>query len=187
MIYIIIPTTKDRRPRTKELVKSIEETSDGIEYAIVIFENELGGWVPAIYKAIEGIDGLVWLLGSDCIVKDGALKTLYETYMNNFPNNDGVCEPYNELHGDKLCQHPFAHSKTIKKYLDKRFTHWYSDNYFTILANNDNKLVYVPDAIIEHNHFINGKAQLDETYVKIFDPVTIEKDKLLFEKLTQKP
>lgn len=185
MIYIIIPTTPERRERANQLIKSIQENTQDVKYSIVVYENNDGGWVPAVYNMLEGINGLVWLLGSDCIVLPDALKTLKNAYQSNFPNQDGICEPFNELHGETLCQHPFGHSDTIKKYLDRRFTHWYSDNWFSLLAKRDNKLVFVPEAKIEHRHFINGKAEVDETYKTIFNKDTIEKDRLLFEQLKQ--
>ncbi len=183
MIYIVIPTTKARRRRTQELVRSIQENSDGMEYSIVIFENELGGWVPAVHKALEGFkdDAIVWLLGSDCIVEKGALYELDFAYTH--VKRAIVLEPYNELHGGNLCQHPFGPVRLIKKYLDSRFTHWYSDNLFTDLARRDAALLYVPEARIQHNHFVNGKAPKDSTYETIFDPATVEKDRLLYDKL----
>lgn len=183
MIYIVIPDTPERQHRTAELVKSIRANTNDIQYAIVTYTNMDGGWVPAVYNSLEGINGLVWLLGSDTIVEKDALKTLYNRFRQEFPNEDGVCEPYNELHRDTLCQHPFAHSNTIRKYLDKRFTHWYSDNLFTLRAKKDGKLLYVPEAKIQHNHFMNGKALKDKTYETIFNPETVLKDKILFEQL----
>jgi len=183
MIYIVIPTTPERRHRCDQLVKSIQENTHDIPYTICIYENNDGGWVPAVYNALQGIDDYVWLLGSDCIVENNAVKILWET-LEKYPEGFMVLEPYNELHGDTLCQHPFGHARMIRRYLDKRFTHWYSDNYFTLLAKKDGRLLYVPEAKIQHNHFVNGKAEVDETYKTIFNPETVEKDRLLFEKLT---
>lgn len=179
MIYILIPTTPERRHRCNELVKSIQENTHDIPYTICVYENNDGGWVPAVYNALEGINGIVWLLGSDCIVENNAVKTLFDNYKEGY-----VLEPFNEMHNDTLCQHPFGHSDTIKKYLDKRFTHWYSDSYFHLQAKRDGKLLYVPEAKIQHNHFVNGKAEVDETYKTVFNPETIEKDRLLFNELT---
>jgi GT2 family glycosyltransferase len=183
MIYICIPTTPERRSRTEGLVKSIQENTS-IPCVVCVYENNDGGWVPAVYNMLENIDGIVWLLGSDTIVEKGAVETLYNRFIETFPEQDGVCEPFNEMHEDRLSQHPFAHTRTIRKYLDKRFVHWYSDNWFTIQAKRDNKFLYVPEAKIQHNHFTNGKAEIDETYKTIFNEETVAKDKLLFNQLT---
>lgn len=179
MITFCIPTTKDRQGRMRELLRSIEETCEEGTYRVLIYQNNDGGWVPAIHNALDGVEGLVWLLGTDCIVEQGALKALIEAHREGL-----ILEPYNELHGDTLCQHPFGHSSLIKKYLDKRFIHWYSDNFMTLNAQKDGILRYVPEAKIQHNHFVNGKAEMDETYKTIFDPETVKRDRLLFEKLT---
>lgn len=182
MIYIIIPTTKDRRPRLKELLDSIERYTENMKHCVVIYENSDGGWVPAILNAIEGITGICVLLGSDTVVEKDWLLSLWNGFIKAFPYADGVAEPYNELHGDRLCQHPMAHSDTIRKYLYEGYTHWYSDNDFTDQARRDGKLVYVPEARIEHKHVINGKAMPDETYMIVFNPETNEKDRQLYEK-----
>lgn len=181
MFYICIPTTPERRGRVGELVKSIQENVK-TPHCLVVYENNDGGWVKAVHNMLEGIDGYVSLLGSDCIVHNDYLARLWEKYQENFTDDTGVCEPFNEMHAHNLAQHPFAHSKTIKKYLDKDFIHWYSDVWFTDQARADQKLIYVPEAKIEHRHFINGKAVKDKTYETIFNPITIAKDKATYER-----
>jgi hypothetical protein len=57
--------------------------------------------VPVIYNALEGINGLICLLGSDTIVEKDALKTLYKAYSDAFSNRDGVCNllmNYTKIH-----------------------------------------------------------------------------------------
>lgn len=185
MIYIIIPTTKDRRPRLKELIESIQEHTQNVRHCIVVYENSDGGWVSAILNAIKDINGYCVLLGSDTIVEKDWLKNLWTAFVKAFPDGTGVAEPYNELHGDKICQHPLAHSSTIRKYLHPGYVHWYSDNEFTDRARADGKLIYVPEARIEHKHFTNGKAQVDETYKIVFNPQTNERDRMLYQKRKQ--
>lgn len=182
MINIVIPTTPERVDRCNELIKSIQENTHDVEYRIIVFPNNLGGWVPAVLRAIEDLHPCipVWLLGSDCIVENNAVKILYDKWLED---DTKILEPFNELHGGALCQHPFTQPGNIEKYLDSRFTHWFSDNWFDDQARRDGKLVYVPEAKIEHRHFINGKAPRDKTYETIFNPGTIEKDRLLYEKL----
>lgn len=181
MLYICIPTTEDRRDRTDELVNSIRKNTT-IEHTIVMYENWDGGWVPAVYKMLEGINDYVLLLGSDTIVGPHCIDILWREFWKYFPDGDGVAHPYNELHGGNLCQHPLAHSDTIRKYLYRGYTHSYSDNEFSERASADGKLIYVPSAKLEHNHFINNKAKRDKTYDKIFDTETIERDRQLYQK-----
>lgn len=182
MIYIIVPYTYERIGRTNELLKSIQENTNNVKHCVILYCNADGGWVKAVHNALEGLNGYCVLLGSDVIVEKDWLKTLWAAFCKAFPNGDGVAEPFNEIQGDKICQHPLAHSSTIRKYLHKGYTHWYSDNEFTERAQADGKLIYVPDAKIDHRHFVNGKAEIDETYKIIFDENTVERDRFLYEK-----
>lgn len=181
-ITVVIPTTPERREQTMRCVRAVMENSN-YPHKILVYENNDGGWVKAVHNALEGVDGYVALLGSDTVPQKDWLKNLAETFFKTFPNGDGVAEPYNEFnHGGALCQHPLAHSRTIKKYLYKQFVHWYSDNDFTEQVMYDGLYVFVPSAVVEHHHFLNKKAKFDETYKTIFNPETTGKDKLLFER-----
>lgn len=178
MIYIVIPTTPERHERLKELLQSIHENTEGMKYRILIYPNWDGGWVPAVHNALEGINGYVVLLGSDIVVKKDWLKNLWEAFIKAFPNKDGAVQPYDEINNGALCQHPLAHSDTIKKYLDKDFIHNFSDNWMTEMLLAEGKYLYVPEAEIEHKHFINKKAQPDETYKKVF--ASFNRDKAVY-------
>jgi GT2 family glycosyltransferase len=178
IIYIVIPTTKERRPRLRELLDSIDENTEGMKYAVVVYENDDGGWVPAVHNAIEGINGYAVLLGSDVVVKKDWLKNLWHAFIIQFPNRDGAVQPFDEINGGALCQHPLAHSDTIKKYLDKDFIHNFSDNWMTEMLQAEGKYLYVPNAIIEHKHMVNKKAKPDETYKKVFS--TYDRDRAVY-------
>jgi hypothetical protein len=176
IITICIPTTPERYERMKVLLKSIHENTNGIRYRILIYPNVDGGWVLAVHNALSGLsdDTLVALVGSDIEVEQDWLKILVESFWRLFPDGDGVVEPFNQFHGGSLCQHPLAKVGTIKKYLDRDFVHNFSDNWFTLLAQRDNRLAYVPEAKIKHHHWINKEAEFDETYKTIM--ATYDKD-----------
>lgn len=174
MITVLIPTTPDRRTRLQECLTAIWENTTDIEYRVVIFENEIG-WTKAIHKALEGIDGYVVVIGSDVIVKTGWLRTLNNKFFEAFPEGDGVASPYDEFHNGKLITHPFAHSKTLLKYISTEYFHCFSDNELTDRAIADGKYIYVPEAKIDHRHVLNHKADIDDTYRKIYQE-TINKD-----------
>jgi GT2 family glycosyltransferase len=165
----------------RELLTSIETYTENMPHAVVIYENNDGGWVPAIHNAIAGLTGYCVLLGSDVVVEADWLRVLWAAFIDAFPSGDGVAEPYNEIHGAQLCQHPLAHTDTIKKYLYRGYTHWYSDNDFTDQARRDGKLIYVPDARVEHRHAAIGKAEWDSTYETVYNRDTNERDRLIYE------
>lgn len=177
MITVIIPTTPERRIKALECARLVMEKS-GIEHRVLIFENELGGWVPAVHAALEGIDGFVSLIGTDIEVEQDWLKNLWHAFNSYFPDGDGIAEPFNEIHGPNLCQHPLARADTIRKYLHKGYTHNFSDNEFTMRAARDKKLIYVPNARVKHNHWVNHRAPMDETYKVIMS--SYKKDEQLF-------
>lgn len=172
MIYIVVPTTKERRPRLRELLDSIDENTEGMKYTVCVYENWDGGWVSAVHNAIDGIDGMVMLLGSDVVVKKDWLRNLWEAFCREFPNRDGAAQPYDEIHRGGICQHPLARADTIRQYLDKDFVHNFSDNWMTDMLQAENKYIYVPNAIIEHKHHVNKKALEDETYKKVAENYT---------------
>lgn len=180
LIHICIPTTPERRPRLHELLQSIYKHTDDIPHSIVIYENEDGGWVPAVHNMLHDINGFCVILGSDVVVEAGWLSTLWNGFIAAFPDGSGAAQPYDEIHGGKLCQHPLAHSDTIKKYLHKGYLHNFSDNEMTERLIAENKYIYVPEAKIEHKHFVNKKAKRDATYDKVFDRRNIERDRDLF-------
>lgn len=180
MITICIPTTPERNGRLMELLQSIHENTKDIQYRVLFYPNEDGGWVKAVHNMLAGINGYVVLLGSDVIVEDHWLRILWDAFIEAFPNGDGAAEPYNEMHGKGLCQHPLAHSNTIKEYLHQGYIHNFSDNEMTERLQKDGKLIYVPEAKIQHNHVMNKKALMDETYKKVLDPKSYTQDRELF-------
>lgn len=180
MIYICIPTTPERRARVSELVASIYAYTTDMRFAIVVYENEDGGWVKAVRNMLSGIDGYVVLLGSDCVVTENWLGNLWRGFWAAFPDGDGVAQPYDDINEGRLAQHPLARSKTILEYLDPEFIHNFSDNWMTLRLMNDEKYAYIPSSKIIHNHFINRRAPKDKTYEKVFE--SYEQDKRTFER-----
>lgn len=181
-IYIVVPTTPYRRVELARLIESIREHTKDMKYAIVTYENLDGGWVPAVHNAIAGLNGFVILLGDDIVVEAGWLSTLWGRFCEVFPNKDGCAQPYDEINHGRLCQHPLAHSSLLKEYIYKGFTHNFSDNDLTDLLLRDNKYLYVPEAKIEHRHFVNGKAPRDKTYEIVFNKENWAKDQALYQK-----
>lgn len=176
-IYIVIPTTKERRPQTDRLIESIRENTK-IPHVICVYENADGGWVPAVHKALDSIDGFVVLLGSDVVVHEGWLDALWDGFCDAFPKKDGCAQPFDEINNGALCQHPLGHSSVIKHYLHKGYIHNFSDNEMTERLIRDRKYLYVPESKIEHLHWVNGKAQQDETYKVIMS--SYERDREVY-------
>lgn len=180
MIYILIPHTPDRRERLRETIDSIHANTDGIDYCIVTFENDYGGWARSLLNMMDGIHGLAIILESDTVVEEGWLRVLLDNYKQGF-----ILEPYNELHNGTLCQHPFGHTDLLKKYLNPDYFHSFADNEFHDRAVADGVYRYVPESRIEHRHYVNGKAPNDASYQRIYSPEVFEKDRELYQQRKQ--
>jgi hypothetical protein len=60
-------------------------------------------------------------------------------------------------------------------------THLYLDNTWMALGSGMSRLIYVPQAVIEHMHPFFGKAEMDEGYVKANAQTMVAHDRLAFE------
>ncbi len=91
----------------------------------------------------------------------------------------------NDLYqGEKLPTSVIMDSNIIRRlgYMSPpSFTHLYLDNFWKELGTRLKTLTYFPDIIIEHMHFVLGKADKDELYSEVNSKEMNKKDKLAFE------
>ena len=60
--------------------------------------------------------------------------------------------------------------------------HLYLDNFWLRLGTDIGKIAYMPEVIIEHMHYANGKAQQDAQYMEVNDPSMYTRDHAAFVK-----
>ncbi len=177
--HILLPSPPDRRVRLLETIASIQENTDIAltPHSIVLYENDYIGFPNAILNMVHDINGFVFLGASDVIFGSGWLTKLWEKMDEH--GHTSIIEPYNELWGGALIQHALMHSDIVKKYFNRHYFHYYCDNEMTDRVREDgiNTFVYAPEALIEHRHFYNGKAQRDKCYEVATDPARNEKDR----------
>jgi hypothetical protein len=169
MIYVVIATTKERRARLDECITAIREST--IPHSIVIYENLDGGCVLATKKAIEGLDAEIFLLNDDMIIEPDCLTKLKEAYDKNYPNKDGVCQPYMDSRRCPSAGSPYCHTSTIRPFLE-HYVHCGWDTEFGQVMQMKNKYTVVPEANLEHrrvpmstkNKPLYENIELDETY-----------------------
>lgn len=179
MISICIPHTPDRRERLQETIDSIHENVT-VPHVICTYENDYEGWAKAVDNMLSTVRGTALVIGSDVIVERGCVEELIKAYA--WSDTAGVVEPYNELHNGKLCQHPFGDSQLIRRYLHTGYKHCFADNEMTERLKAANKYLYVPEAKIEHRHFVNGKAKMDKGYAFSLGSKDYDADRELFTK-----
>ncbi len=178
--YILIPYTPDRRKRLLETMASIWAHTDPelTPYSFVLYENNYIGYPAAILDMVEGIDGFVFMGASDLIMGKDWLRILWEK-MGNFSyaqRRTVAVEPFGEIQNGALCQHPLTHTDVVKRYFHREYFHFYCDNEMTERLQAERKFIYCPEAPMQHNHVVNGKAEMDEGYKVVMDPDRNTKD-----------
>lgn len=58
-------------------------------------------------------------------------------------------------------------SKSLGFFAPRRLIHLYMDNFWKLFGQVTNCLTYVPDAIIEHMHYMAGKSEVDAGYQEV--------------------
>jgi hypothetical protein len=165
-VYICIPTTKERRPRLEKCIESIHENA-GYPHVICTYENFQEGFIGPIHKILSGLkpDTLVWCIGDDTIVSmPNTLDLLVKLFNHRFPNKDGVIEPDDGIQCGQIAVMPFCTAYTMAKYTFKGYFLNYADNEFTQILRSKGLYAYVPEIKVDHQHWVNKKAPLDETY-----------------------
>ena len=178
MIYCLIPTTKERRPRLEKCIEGIRRNT---KYPITIctYENQGGGWVKNLHEMLEGINGLCFCVGDDAVLAPDCIEKLYEAWLELPNKEEWLLEPEEQFSHGEIAQFPFCHSDILKKYVYKGYCQNYSDTELTQVMKNKRRYAYVEDAIVDHQHYIGG-AVYDETY-KISREGAVD-DKVLYEK-----
>jgi hypothetical protein len=177
-ITILIPTTPERRERLAKCIESIR-THTSMPYRLMIYENVGEGYVKAIHTLLEGVQGLVWCLNDDVVLKNDALKILYDKFNEIYPKWNGLLQPKDGIQEGNVCTLPFCHSDIMRRFTFKGYHHNFADQEFTIIMNSVGLYTYVPEAEVEHMHWINGKAEKDVTYTD--SQILFEQDQKLFE------
>ena len=163
IVTILIPTTPERRERLQKTIASIQEHTTQ-PYRLMTYENNYEGYVAAIHVLLQGLDTLVWCLNDDVILKNDALKILTERFLSLYPAMNGLCQPADGIQVDNVATLPFCHSKVMEKLTFKGYHHNFADAEFTAVMRELKLFTYVPEALVEHEHWINKKAEKDMTY-----------------------
>lgn len=59
--------------------------------------------------------------------------------------------------------------------------HLFVDDYWLALGQGIGRIRYLPDTVIEHLHFLNGKSEMDETYKECNDQRLASADRIAFQ------
>lgn len=158
MIYVLIPTTKERRERLQKCIDAVRNSVIDHPITICVYENTDGGCVKAEHKMLEGITGLAFILNDDMVVEPDCIQTLLDHYEDGL-----LLQPFEDIHKGDLAVSPFAHTDFLKKYIYPGYVHNYNDTELTEVAQMLGKYKKIEKAVIHHEHFTRG-AKKDQTY-----------------------
>lgn len=91
-----------------------------------------------------------------------------------------------DLHDRNKHQHPSGCImsgdviRTLNCMFLPRLKHMYADNYLKAIFQGINRMHFHPDVVIEHKHFLVGKAPKDANYEYVYDPMTIQEGHEIF-------
>lgn len=176
MIYILIPTTEERRERFRECVATLQHFA-GVPFTVCSYENYREGFIKPIHTLLEDLkdDDIVWCIGDDTrLVEPDTLKRLVEKYRPGF-----IVQPDDGIQSGNIITMPLTDAKTMRDGTWPEYFLNYADTEFTIVATALGRYLYCPDIKVEHSHWRNGKAKRDSTYT--FADEMCEKDAKLFE------
>ena len=157
MIYVLIPTTPERSERLKKTLDSIKSSICDQEIKILTEVSEGEGANKPLKRLLDKVDGLVFPLGDDNTVEPDTLQLLYDAYIREFPDKDGMTLPAGS---DSY----LVHSDIMKKYFHFGYFHLYSDREFYDIMYIKRKTYRVKGAVVNHDHYTKKATLDDETY-----------------------
>jgi hypothetical protein len=164
-VLVCIPTTPERRARVDSCLYHIRKYSN-IGCSVLIHENSLGGWVPAMRSIMKSLQPaqLVCVLGDDCEPQEGWLEPLETAFRLNFPDGDGIVQPNDNTWNGLIASYPVTTAGYILKWAYSGYTHNFCDNELAETARKRGKYIYVPESLVLHKHHSNSEVSYDETY-----------------------
>lgn len=161
LIYILIPTTPERKEKLALTLASIAENK--LPHVVCIYESEGEGGSIALFKMLQGINGLCFVLNDDMVIAPDCLEKLYFEWLRKIPEEDVLLQPFDNINKGKLAVSPFCHSDVLKKYFYHGYIHCFADTELTEVLKAKGSYFYVPEAKMQHNHYkITNKN--DDTY-----------------------
>ena len=110
----------------------------------------------------------ITFMGDDHVVRtDGWDEKLYEPIRNR---GFGISYGNDLFQGENLPTMVMMStniSKELGFFAPPKLIHLYMDNFWKALGQVTGSLTYVPDAIIEHMHYMAGKSQVDAQYQEV--------------------
>ena len=165
MISVIIPTTPDRDEQLERCIAAVRGSDCDQRIDIIVERNDYEGFVKPVLRILSKLECFCLLLGNDAVVRRDAIQKLYDASVREFKHDNGLCAPIDGTdHGKQLPCHPFAHSRTLRENIYPKYFHNFVDKDLGQVMWRRGLYKVVEEAVIEHHHYIYGKAKRDFTY-----------------------
>lgn len=197
---LVILPTRGRPANAARCVESILENSSISDIVIAIDDDQ-----SDLYPRIEGITYEVgprvylaktinrvsqkyvdqyetmYFLGDDSVVKTKDWDVLLQKPI--LERGYGISYGDDLLQGENLPTAAMLSTNIIKTLgfmVPSRMKHLYVDNFWLALGKSLDCIDYIPEAIIEHLHFANGKAEKDAGYEEVNSGEMYKRDRQAF-------
>lgn len=135
--------------------------------------NHWGSWFASDYDYICS-------MGDDVIPRTGGWDTKLCEALGDKP---GIAYGNDLYQGENLPTHPVISSSIVRALgyvAPPALNHLFLDNYWLAMGQALGNLKYLPDVILEHMHYVNGKAPHDERYAAVNGPEKHNRDQGIF-------
>jgi hypothetical protein len=143
MITVLIPSTPERTNNLKRAIESIKGSI--FDYPIYI-KTEISsgeGATKPLIRLLKSTEGLVLGFSDDVTIDPHCIRLLYESYLEKFPNQDGLCCINNPEHRNLFGCYFFGQSKTLLDAMYPGYVHNFQDKEITEKMKARDKLHFV--------------------------------------------
>lgn len=167
-LYFIVSVDQDDPTVTPEFL----DTTISKHPNLIVYVGKSNNKVHAINRDMDKAPVFdILLLASDDMVPIvwGYDLTIQNAMKKYYPDTDGVLWFNDGLQGNGLNTLPIMGRKYYQRFgyiYNPIYKTAWCDNEFTEISKILGRQTYFPEVIIEHRHFINGKAPIDSTYIK---------------------
>lgn len=167
MIFMITLDSDDSTVDT-----SLIDSLISVHHNIRVYVGVSGTKIKAVNRDMEVAPffDILLLASDDMIPIVGGYDEIIRTTMHkHYPTTDGVLWFNDGLQGNGLNTLPImgrAYYRRFGYIYNPLYKTLWCDKEFTDISIRLGRQTYFSQVIIEHRHFINGKAEVDETYIK---------------------
>lgn len=187
-LLIVVPS-RERPQKITELIEAWQDTTSGnsellicldeddysnykIPYAVSLMVRprmRLGPWLNYVVKEYKSLNPIkfVGFMGDDHRPRTQDWDRLI---VEPLRNRLGVSYGDDLFQREKLATAAFMNKEITDKlgyFCPPEQTHLYLDDYWMQLGKHLGNLAYVPEVVIEHMHFVVGKAEQDRLYLEV--------------------